>query len=332
MTRILVTGGAGYVGSHTCKALSLAGYVPVTLDDLSGGHASAVCWGPLVVGHIADTTLVPALIAREKISAVLHFAGRIQVGESVRQPDLYYTANVSHSLAFLEAVLAAGVRTLVFSSSAAVYGHPQSTPVREDHPLAPVNPYGETKRVIEEALRWHGAAYGLRWMALRYFNAAGADPEGETGEAHEPETHLIPLLLEAALGRSPPVPVLGNDYPTPDGTAIRDYVHVSDLAEAHVRALEYLNHGGASGVLNLGSGSGHSVQTVLDTAAALLGHAVPHTLAPRRAGDPPVLVADPGQARQMLGWSPSRSDLSTLLTTALAWHRRRSFPDDVNVL
>lgn len=320
MARILVTGGAGYVGAHACKALAQAGHVPVTLDNLSGGYAAAVRWGPLVVGDIADTARVMELIAREEIAAVLHFAGRIQVGESVRRPDLYYAANVGHSLAFLDAVIAAGVRVLVFSSSAAVYGHPHSTPVREDHPLAPVNPYGETKRVVEEALRWYGAAYDVRWMALRYFNAAGADPEGEIGEAHAPETHLIPLLLEAALGRRPPVAVLGDDYPTADGTAIRDYVHVTDLAAAHVRAIEHLCAGGESGALNLGSGQGHSVRAVLEAAATVLGRAVPHTLAPRRTGDPPVLVADPERAQHILGWRTTLSDLPTLLRTALAWH------------
>ncbi len=253
----------------------------------------------------------------------MHFAAFAYVGESVSEPDKYYRNNVGGTLALLGAMREAGVERIVFSSTCAVYGVPAEMPIRETTAKAPLNPYGETKLAIERALHWYGEAYGLRYMALRYFNAAGADPDGEIGEDHEPETHLIPLVLRAALGRGDPVEIYGGDYPTPDGTAIRDYIHVCDLADAHLRALDYLAVGGASGAVNLGTGSGCSVREVIAAVERIGGRPVPRRQAARRAGDPPELVADPGLARAQLGWQPRQSDLDTIIATALAWETRR---------
>lgn len=322
MTRVLVAGGAGYIGSHACKALAGAGFTPVTLDSLVNGHEEAVRWGPLVRGDLGDRALLARLLAEEKIEAVMHFAAYLYVGESVEQPAKYYANNVTNTLGLLDAMREAGVTSIVFSSSAATYGTPERNPIPEDHPQLPINPYGETKLAVERALKWYGGAYGLRWAALRYFNAAGADPDGETGEAHDPETHLVPLVLEAGMGKRPPVKVFGTDYPTPDGTAVRDYVDVSDLADAHVLALKRLMAGGESLAANLGTGDGYSVRQILDEAGRALGSPILHENAPRRAGDPPELVADPSLAMRELGWTPTRSDLPTILKTALAWHRR----------
>lgn len=322
MTRVLVAGGAGYIGSHACKALAQAGFTPVTLDSLVNGHEEAVRWGPLVKGDLGDRTLLARVLAEEKIEAVMHFAAYLYVGESVEQPAKYYANNVTNTLGLLDAMRDAGISSIVFSSSAATYGTPERNPIPEDHPQLPINPYGETKLAVERALKWYGGAYGMRWAALRYFNAAGADPDGETGEAHDPETHLVPLVLEAGMGKRPPVKLFGTDYPTPDGTAVRDYVHVSDLAEAHVLALKRLMEGGDSLAANLGTGDGYSVRQILDEAGRALGSPIPHENAPRRAGDPAELVADPSLAMCELGWKPVRSDLPTILGTALAWHRR----------
>ena len=321
---ILVTGGAGYIGSHACKALARAGYLPVAYDDLSRGHRAAVRWGPLVEGDIADRPRLCAALAEHRVAAVMHFAAYAYVGESVGNPALYYRNNLSGSLSLLEAMRETGVGEIVFSSTCAIYGTPDAVPIRETAPQNPVNPYGETKRAIERALHWYGQAYAIRSAALRYFNAAGADGEGEIGEDHEPETHLIPLVLEAALGRRPAIEVFGTDYPTPDGTAIRDYIHVDDLADAHLRALERLRSGGASIALNLGTGQGHSVREVIATAAAVSGRKIEVRDAPRRPGDPPALVADPSLAAQALGWRASRSSLETIIRTAFAWHNRAS--------
>jgi UDP-arabinose 4-epimerase len=319
---VLVTGGAGYIGSHACKALARAGYRPVVFDNLARGHRAAVRWGPLVEGDIADQARVEAALREHRAAAVMHFAGLAYVGESVADPALYYHNNLAGSLSLLAAMRAAGVAVIVFSSTCAVYGIPQRVPIPETAPQLPVNPYGETKLAIERALAWYGAAYGLRTAALRYFNAAGADPEGEIGECHDPETHLIPLVIAAALGRRPALEVYGTDYPTPDGTAIRDYIHVQDLAQAHVRALAHLLGGGDSLALNLGTGRGYSVREVVARAAALSGRPVPTRPAPRRPGDPPALVADPACAAERLGWRAQISDLDTILRTALAWHIR----------
>jgi UDP-glucose-4-epimerase GalE len=324
--RVLVTGGAGYIGSHTCKALAAAGHVPVTFDNLATGHRAAVRWGPLVVGDIGDRALVERTLREQRIEAVVHFAASAYVGESMADPGKYFRNNVVHSLDLLEAMHACSVRHLVFSSTCATYGVPRTVPIPEDHPQQPVNPYGESKLFVERALHWHGVCHGLRWLALRYFNAAGADPDGELGEQHEPETHLIPLAIQAALGQRGPLQVMGTDYATPDGTAVRDYIHVSDLADAHLRALALLLDGGASGALNLGTGRGHSVREVVAAVERESGCAVPAVDAPRRAGDPPALVAAPGRAAAVLGWRPTHSSLETLVRTALRWHRAHPPP------
>jgi UDP-arabinose 4-epimerase len=319
----LVTGGAGYIGSHACKALAEAGYVPVTYDNLSRGHRHAVRWGPLVEGDVGDRAAVVAALAAHQAVAVMHFAAFAYVGESGTDPALYYRNNVIGTLTLLDAMREAGVDRIVFSSTCATYGLPEVVPIAETTPQHPVNSYGETKLTIERALHWYGQAYGLRSVALRYFNAAGCDRAGEIGEEHDPETHLIPLVLRAALGSGPPVSILGTDYPTPDGTAVRDYIHVEDLASAHVLALKYLADGGASTALNLATGQGYSVREIIAAAARAVGHDVPQKEAPRRPGDPPALVADPSRARSVLGWRTRCSDLDTIIGSALAWERRR---------
>jgi UDP-arabinose 4-epimerase len=320
---VLVTGGAGYIGSHACKALAAAGYTPVTYDNLSRGHRHAVRWGPLVEGDIADQVTVAATLKIHRITSVMHFAAFAYVGESGTDPALYYRNNVSGTLSLLDAMREAAVSRIVFSSSCATYGLPDSVPIRETMRQLPVNPYGETKLAIERVLRWYGPAYGLRSVALRYFNAAGCDRGGAIGEEHDPETHLIPLVLRAALGTAPPVQVFGTDYPTPDGTAIRDYIHVDDLAAAHVRALQYLAGGGDSTAVNLATGNGYSVRQIIAAVTKAVGHEVPHREAPRRAGDPPALVADPSLAADVLGWRAGCSDLDTIIQTALAWEMRQ---------
>jgi UDP-glucose-4-epimerase GalE len=320
---VLVTGGAGYIGSHACKALAAAGYTPVTYDNLSRGHRHAVRWGPMVEGDIADRAGVISALKAHRIASVMHFAAFAYVGESGTDPALYYRNNVCGTLSLLDAMREAEVNRMVFSSSCATYGLPDSVPIREAMAQLPVNPYGETKLAIERVLRWYGPAYGLRSVALRYFNAAGCDRGGEIGEEHDPETHLIPLVLRAALGTAPPVQVFGSDYPTPDGTAIRDYIHVDDLAAAHVRALQYLAAGGENAAVNLATGNGYSVREIIAAVAKAVGHEVPQREAPRRAGDPPALVADANLAAEVLGWRAQCSDLDTIIETALAWEMRR---------
>jgi UDP-glucose-4-epimerase GalE len=317
---VLVTGGAGYIGSHACKALARAGYKPVVYDNLSRGHRAAVRWGPLVEGDIADRAGVAAALDQHRASAVMHFAAYAYVGESVGDPATYYRNNLLGSLALFDAMRDVGVDRIVFSSTCATYGTPASTPIRETAPQLPVNPYGETKLAIERALHWYGQAYGLRSVSLRYFNAAGADPDGEIGEMHDPETHLVPLVLQTALGDRSHLDVYGTDYPTPDGTAIRDYIHVQDLADAHLRAFEHLGAGKQSAALNLGTGHGHSVREVVRVAEAVGGRPVRCRDTARRPGDPPALVADPSLAAELLGWRARMSDLETIVRTALAWH------------
>jgi UDP-arabinose 4-epimerase len=319
---ILVTGGAGYIGSHACKALARAGYHPVVLDNLSRGHREAVRWGPLIVGDLADRKSLASALETHRVVAVMHFAAYAYVGESVTNPSMYYRNNLGGSLALIEAMREARVDKIVFSSTCATYGIPADSPIRESAPQLPVNPYGETKLAIERALHWYGEAYGLRSVSLRYFNAAGADPEGEIGELHEPETHLVPLVLQTALKQRPHVDIYGTDYPTADGTAIRDYIHVEDLAEAHLRALEHLCADGASMALNLGTGRGHSVREVIAAAESVCGQPISRRETARRPGDPPVLVADPSRSAERLGWRPQRSDLQTIIRTAFAWHER----------
>ncbi|HEV2234719.1 MAG TPA: UDP-glucose 4-epimerase GalE [Terriglobia bacterium] len=322
--RILVTGGAGYIGSHTAKALARAGYEPVVLDNFGTGYRSAVRWGPLVEGDLKDAGLISKVIKEYEVKAVIHFAASLLVGESMAQPQKYFWNNVVNTLKLLDAMLATSVKHIVFSSSAAVYGTPDKVPIPEDHPLRPINPYGETKLIMERALHWYSTAYGLRSAALRYFNAAGADPQGEIGEGHDPETHLIPLVIQATLGLIPFVEVYGTHYPTPDGTAIRDYIHVTDLAEAHVLALRYLMEGGTPVALNLGAGRGFSVREVIAAIERCSGgRKTPTRDAPRREGDPPSLVADPVRAAKLLGWRPQYSDLDTIVQTAWKWHAAR---------
>jgi UDP-glucose-4-epimerase GalE len=318
--RILVTGGAGYIGSHTAKTLALAGYEPVVLDNLSTGHRWAVRWGPFVQGNVGDRDLVRQVIERYEIGGVVHFAASAYVGESVVEPRAYFHNNVVNTLALLDGMMAAGVHRIVFSSTCATYGEPDGLPIDEEHRQLPVNPYGDSKLFVENVLRAYATAYGMRWVALRYFNAAGADPSGEIGEVHDPETHLLPLVIEAALGRRPAVDIFGSDYPTPDGTAIRDYIHVCDLADAHVRALDHLLSGGESVALNLGVGRGYSVKEVVEVVERVGGRPVPVRLAPRRPGDPPALVADAAKARQILEWVPRYTELDAIVRTAWAWH------------
>jgi UDP-arabinose 4-epimerase len=320
---VLVTGGAGYIGSHACKALAKAGYEPVSYDNLSRGHREAVRWGPLIVGELADRALLKRTLAQHRPVAVMHFAALTYVGESVKQPALYFRNNFADSLTLFEAALEAGAPPIVYSSTCAIYGEPETAPIPESNPQRPVNPYGESKLMTERALSWLGRSHGLRHVALRYFNAAGADPDGEIGERHDPETHLIPLVLEAALGRQPAIEIYGTDYPTPDGTAIRDYIHVQDLADAHVRALDRLLGGGDSIALNLGTGAGHSVREVIAAAERVTGRAVPRRESARREGDPPALIADPGLARSLLDWRPALSSLDDIIATAWKWHARQ---------
>src|SRR5213076_250996 len=317
--RVLVTGGAGYIGSHTAKVLARAGFEPIVLDNLSTGHRWAVKWGPLVEGDLGDSALIRELIKSHRIQAVVHFAGFAYVGESMQRPRQYFRNNVTYTLRLLDAMTDTRVKHIVFSSSCATYGIPTSVPIREEHIQTPINPYGESKRMVERILAWYGEAYGLRWTALRYFNAAGADPDGELGEDHDPETHLIPLVLRAALGQRPSVAVYGGDYPTPDGTCVRDYVHVADLADAHVGALRFLEERRASDRFNLGTGRGASVKNVLEAARRVTGRRIAADVVSRRPGDPPQLVADPTRAVETLGWRPKYPELEVQIEHA--WNK-----------
>ena len=324
MTRasVLVAGGAGYIGSHVCKALAQAGYQPVVLDSLVCGHRWAVRWGPLEVGDIADAERVADLVRRHRIESLIHCAAFTYVGESMREPLRYFANNVAGTIRLLEACTKNGLRNVVFSSTAAVYGEPRELPIPETHATAPINPYGESKAMIERVLLWLQRSAGMRHAVLRYFNAAGADPEGEIGEAHDPETHLVPLAVMAALGRTPPLQLFGEDYDTHDGTPVRDYIHVADLADAHIAALARLEAGDDSITVNLGTGRGASVREVVAAVERIGGKRVPTTLAARRAGDPALLVAAPGAASARLGGTPRRSDLETIVATAWRWHTR----------
>jgi len=322
--QILVTGGAGYVGSHTCKTISRAGFTPVTVDNLVYGHECAVKWGPFIKGDIHDGLLLDRVFGTFSPVAVLHFAAFAYVGESVSDPGKYYQNNVAGTISLLEAMRRNGCPNIVFSSTCATYGNPERVPISEDHPQRPINPYGKSKFMIEQILRDFHDAYGLRYASLRYFNAAGGDPDGETGEDHDPETHLIPLVVQAALGLRPFVEVFGSDYPTPDGTAVRDYIHVTDLAEAHVLALQHLLACGESFSLNLGTGKGHSVREVIRAVEEETGIKVPVREAPRRPGDPPMLVAKAARAAGHLHWKPRFTDIRFIVRTAVQWHRSRS--------
>lgn len=320
---ILVAGGAGYIGSHTVKQLVARGHQVVVLDNLSTGHRWAVRSPHFVEADIADTVTVRKTLQHFQVEAVVHFAACAYVGESVINPAKYYRNNVGGSLSLLDAMLDSGVRAIVFSSTCATYGIPGKLPIREGDPQAPINPYGETKLAVEKALLAYGRAYGLCWMALRYFNAAGADRDGDLGEDHDPETHLLPLAVKAALGQAPPVTVFGTDYPTADGTAVRDYIHVSDLADAHCRAVDYLVAGGESQALNLGTGRGSSVLEVLAAVKRVSGRQVPCIEGRRREGDPPLLVAAADRAYDLLAWRPQHPELDEIVRTAWQWHASR---------
>ena len=318
--RVLVTGGAGYVGSHAAKLLDESGHDVLIVDNLAEGHRSAAGKLPLVEVDLIDRDRMTALLKKHDIEAVMHFAAFAYVGVSVREPAKYYQNNVVGALALLDAMRAAGVHRIVFSSTCATYGIPTRVPIGEDHPQNPISPYGFTKLVIERALADYSHAYGLAYAALRYFNASGAAADGAIGEDHDPETHLIPLVLGVALGQREYVEVFGTDYPTPDGTCIRDYIHVDDLAAAHLAALEKLEPGAAL-KLNLGTGNGASVQQVIDTCRAVTGHPIPTRAAARREGDPPALVADPSAAKRILGWEARYKTLRPIIETAWAWHK-----------
>jgi UDP-arabinose 4-epimerase len=318
-TPLLVTGGAGFIGSHTCKLLAADGFLPIAFDDLSTGHAEAVRWGPLVEGDIREIAGLIATLRLYRPPAVIHFAASAYVGESVRDPAAYYRNNVLGTLNLVEACRITGVRSIIFSSSCATYGAPPRMPIVEGIAQFPINPYGRTKLIGEQMLADYSVAYGMRFAALRYFNAAGADPDGEIGERHDPETHLIPRALMAATGQLPYLEVFGRDYPTPDGTCIRDYVHVTDLARAHVLAARRLIEGGDSLKVNLGSGKGASIKDVLNVVGRVAGHMPRIVYRERRPGDPAELLADPSRARAELGWTAELSDLDTIVRTALPW-------------
>ncbi|HXU82411.1 MAG TPA: UDP-glucose 4-epimerase GalE [Polyangia bacterium] len=322
MDSVLLVGGAGYIGAHTAKYLAGQGYLPVVYDNLSRGHREVVKWGPLEIGDIADGPRLVEVLTKHAPVAVLHFAALAYVGESVTDPALYYRTNVAGTLSLLEAMRATGVNKIVFSSTCATYGVPRSVPIVEESSQNPINPYGRTKLMVEQVLADYGAAYDLKSMCLRYFNAAGADPDGEVGEDHEPETHLIPLVLEVAAGRRPSVDINGNDYPTPDGTCVRDFIHVTDLAQAHFLAVRHLVAGGASMNLNLGNGTGYSVRQVIDAAERVTGQKIAVVHRPRRPGDPPELVGSAEKARAVLGWRPEYASIDSIIGTAWTWHSR----------
>ena len=321
MPNVLVTGGAGYIGSHTAKALHAAGLRPIALDNLVYGHREAVRWGPLVEADFWDADALRAVFAQYRPVAVIHFAAYAYVGESVAHPDKYYANNVVGTIRMLDELREHGCPPIIFSSSCATYGIPATLPITEEHPQRPINPYGRTKAMVEQVIADYGQAYRFSHASLRYFNAAGADADGEIGEVHEPETHLLPLVIQAALGQRLSVDVFGDDYDTPDGTAVRDYTHVSDLASAHVLAARHLLDGGPSVTLNLGSGHGHTVRQVISAVEAECGRPVPLRMAPRRPGDPGALYADVRRAAEVLGWKPVASDLANIVRTATRWHR-----------
>lgn len=318
---VLVVGGAGYIGSHMVMALQQAGFQPVVLDNLSKGCASRIVNAPLIKGEMADSILLDRVFGEYPFAAVIHLAALIEVGESVKFPAKYYQNNLAATLNLLDAMLKHRVKNLIFSSSAAVYGNPQYAPVDEAHPLLPINPYGRTKRIVEEVLQDYAESDGLNYVALRYFNAAGADPDGRLGECHEPETHLIPLVLKAA-AQQHPITVYGRDYPTADGTCIRDYIHVTDLCAAHLLAAQYLLDGHRSLICNLGTGKGYSVQEVISSARRVTGCSIEVAFGERRLGDPAILVADPGLAKKELAWQPRYPEVETMI--AHAWNFMRS--------
>lgn len=326
VSTILVTGGAGYIGSHAVLALQKAGYEVVVLDNLSYGHqdlVDTVLKVELIKGDIGDRALLDQILATREFAAVMHFAAYTYVGESVEQPAKYYRNIVTGTLTLLEAMCDAGIKNIVFSSTCATYGIIQEIPITENQPQNPINPYGKCKLMVEQMLDDFDPAYGLHSVRFRYFNAAGADPQGRLGEDHNPETHLIPLVLSTALGKRESIAIYGSDYDTPDGTCIRDYIHVSDLAQAHVLGLQYLLEGGKTDVFNLGSGQGFSIQEVIEAARKVTNQPIPVTLAERRPGDPPILVGSGEKAKRLLGWQPQYADLQTIIEHAWRWHQKR---------
>ena len=322
MSTVLVVGGAGYIGSHMAKMLALSGHVVLILDNISTGFRDAVRYGRLIEGDLADQSLLNWVFTNNDIAAVLHFAALSQVGESMREPSRYYRNNVSNTQNLLDAMLQHGVKHFIFSSTAAIFGEPTARLLDEQHQQRPINPYGRSKRMVEEMLLDYGAAYGLRSVSLRYFNAAGADPDGELGERHDPESHLIPLVLQTALGYRDRIAIYGNDCPTHDGTCIRDYIHVWDLCSAHLLALNYLLAGGQSDAFNLGNGIGFSVREVIDSARRVTGQNIPIIVQDRRPGDPAILVADGQKARRDLGWEPLFTELDEIIAHAWKWEQR----------
>ena len=323
--RILVTGGAGYIGSHTVRELEQAGYRPVTFDNLSEGHREAVVAGEFAKGDLSNEPGLDELFAKYEFSDVVHFASRCYVGESMENPSRYYEENVGNALRLFRVMLKNDVRRFILSSTCATYGNPVKIPIDEEHPQNPVNPYGETKYFIERILRHYDRAYGMKFVSLRYFNAAGASEDALIGESHDPETHLLPLILDVAAGREKGITIFGDDYSTDDGTCVRDYIHVSDLAAAHVKALRWLDHEKQSEFFNLGTGQGHSTREVVDRAGEITGMEIPFEMGPRRPGDPPVLIAASDKANRELDWFPRCSDLSTILRTAWAWEQKRRY-------
>ena len=321
---ILIVGGAGYIGSHMVKDLLAAGYPVVTLDNLSRGHRSLLPGGEFVEGDMGDPDVLDGVFRQYPVKAVMHFAAHSQVGESVQHPMMYYRNNVANTITLLEAMQRAGVRHFIFSSSAAVYGEPERTPIDEEHPCLPTNPYGMTKLMVEHILRDVSGVTDLGYCSLRYFNAAGADTSGEIGERHEPETHLIPLVLQVATGERESIKIFGEDYPTPDGTCLRDYIHVSDLTQAHLLALESLLNGGDSATYNLGNSTGYSVRQIIDSARQITGQAIPAVMADRRAGDPAILIADSTRIRKQLGWRPRFEKIDDIIDTAWTWHQKEA--------
>jgi UDP-glucose 4-epimerase len=321
---ILIVGGAGYIGSHINKELNKQSFKTIVFDNLVKGHKEAVKWGEFYQGDLSNLEDIRGVFKKYPIEAVLHFAAFIEVGESVKDPQKYYQNNVANTLNLLQVMMENDVKKIIFSSTAAIFGNPEYTPIDEKHPTNPINPYGQAKLVIEKVLKDYMQAYGMKYVALRYFNACGADLDGEIGENHTPESHLIPLILDAALGKREDIKIFGNDYPTPDGTCVRDYVHVIDLAQAHILALKRLLDGGMSDAFNLGNSKGFSVKEVIEVAKKVTGIDFKVTITERREGDPPVLVADATKAKEVLGWNPQYADLETIIESAWKWHQKVS--------
>lgn len=321
MKNILVIGGAGYIGSYMCKYLAKNGYNPIVLDNLVYGHQQAVRWGAFIEGSMEDSKLLRDIFSKYQIAAVIHFAAFCYVGESVAEPAKYYWNNVSNTVNLLKVMIKSHVTNLIFSSSCAIYGEPIEIPIKEQHPKNPINPYGRTKLMVEQILKDFNSAYGIEYVSLRYFNAAGADPDGKLGEDHNPETHLIPLVLQTALGQRETINIFGGDYPTRDGTCIRDYIHIDDLAQAHLLAIERLLNGFPGGEYNLGNGDGYSVKEVIQVAHNITGKTIPSKIAERRPGDPAVLISSSKKATKELEWRPRFSDLNTIIETAWTWHK-----------